>query len=135
MGQQVLQWDLNCSSGCIWGWGATTVNLTVQSFIKQAETTEDLNEWRSALENALAQAPSVANTAGQHPVANTDITEPAEAAVEQCKPCLLLSEVASQYSLWCVITYYLHFTHPECVDLKFCKTWVKMTLLLFCFKK
>ncbi|XP_034573352.1 rho GTPase-activating protein REN1 isoform X3 [Setaria viridis] len=54
-----------------------------RTFTLKAETTEDLNEWRSALENALAQAPSVANTAGQHPVTTTDITEPAEAAVEQ----------------------------------------------------
>ncbi|OQU92891.1 rho GTPase-activating protein REN1 isoform X2 [Sorghum bicolor] len=54
-----------------------------RTFTLKAETTEDLNEWRSALENALAQAPSVANTAGQHPIVSTDIIEPVEAAVEQ----------------------------------------------------
>ncbi|CAD6202968.1 unnamed protein product [Miscanthus lutarioriparius] len=54
-----------------------------RTFTLKAETTEDLNEWRSALENALAQAPSVANTAEQHPIVSTDITEPVEAAVEQ----------------------------------------------------
>ncbi|ONL96074.1 Rho GTPase activation protein (RhoGAP) with PH domain [Zea mays] len=54
-----------------------------RTFTLKAETTEDLNEWRSALENALAQAPSVVNTAGQLPVVSTDITEPVEAAVEQ----------------------------------------------------
>ena len=41
------------------------------------------------MENALAQAPNVANTAGQHPIVSTDITEPVEAAVEQGKLCLL----------------------------------------------
>ncbi|AQL07928.1 hypothetical protein ZEAMMB73_Zm00001d047889 [Zea mays] len=54
-----------------------------RTFTLKAETIEDLNEWRSALENALAQAPSVANTAGQHLAVSTDITEPVEAAVEQ----------------------------------------------------
>ncbi|CAL4930185.1 unnamed protein product [Urochloa decumbens] len=54
-----------------------------RTFTLKAETTEDLNEWRSALENALAQAPNVVNTAGQHPIVSTDVTEPAEAVVEQ----------------------------------------------------
>lgn len=55
---------------------------------KQAETTEDLNEWRNALESALAQAPSVANTMGQNPIFSTDVAaEPAEAPAEQCKLC------------------------------------------------
>lgn len=56
-------------------------------FSKQAETTEELNEWRSALESALAQAPSVASTAGQNPIFNTDATESSEASTEQCKLC------------------------------------------------
>ena len=77
-------------------------DLTVQFFIKQAETTEDLNEWRSALESALAQAPSAVNTAGQHPIVSNDITEPAETAVEQCKLCLLLSKL----HLWVAFVYY-----------------------------
>ncbi|CAL4921837.1 unnamed protein product [Urochloa decumbens] len=54
-----------------------------RTFTLKAETTEDLNEWRSALENALAHAPNVVNTAGQHPIVSTDVTEPAEAVVEQ----------------------------------------------------
>lgn len=54
-----------------------------RTFTLKAETTEELNEWRSALENALAQAPSVANTVGQNPIFSTDVTEPAEAPVEQ----------------------------------------------------
>ncbi|CAD6338068.1 unnamed protein product [Miscanthus lutarioriparius] len=49
-----------------------------------AETTEDLNEWRNALESALAQAPSVAITMGQNPIFSTDVAaEPAEAEAEQ----------------------------------------------------
>lgn len=61
-------------------------------FTKQAETTEDLNEWKSALENALAQAPSVANTMGQNPIFSTDVAaEPAETPAEQCKLCCLSS--------------------------------------------
>ncbi|CAN6166253.1 unnamed protein product [Urochloa humidicola] len=55
-----------------------------RTFTLKAETTEDLNEWRSALENALAQAPSVANTMGQNPIFSTDVAaEPAEAPAEQ----------------------------------------------------
>lgn len=62
--------------------------LMVLIFTKQAETTEDLNEWRNALESALAQAPSVANTVGQNPIFSTDVAaEPAEAPAEQCKLC------------------------------------------------
>ncbi|KAK3131384.1 hypothetical protein QOZ80_6AG0505710 [Eleusine coracana subsp. coracana] len=54
-----------------------------RTFTLKTETTEDLNEWRSALENALAQAPSVATTVGQNPIFSTDVAEPAEAAAEQ----------------------------------------------------
>ncbi|WVZ56308.1 hypothetical protein U9M48_006856 [Paspalum notatum var. saurae] len=53
-----------------------------RTFTLKAETTEDLNEWRSALESALAQAPNVVNTAGQNPTVSTDITEPVEAAAD-----------------------------------------------------
>ncbi|XP_021304538.1 rho GTPase-activating protein REN1 isoform X1 [Sorghum bicolor] len=55
-----------------------------RTFTLKAETTEDLNEWRNALESALAQAPSVANTMGQNPIFSTDVAaEPAEAPAEQ----------------------------------------------------
>jgi Tfp pilus assembly ATPase PilU len=74
------------------------MDLKVWFFIEQAETTEDLNEWRSALENALAQAPSVVNTAEQLPVVSTDITEPVEAAVEQCKLFLLYQKLHVWFS-------------------------------------
>ncbi|XP_062233845.1 rho GTPase-activating protein REN1-like isoform X1 [Phragmites australis] len=54
-----------------------------RTFTLKAETIEDLNDWRSALENALAQAPSVANTVGQNPIFSTDVAEPAEVPAEQ----------------------------------------------------
>ncbi|XP_066374475.1 rho GTPase-activating protein REN1-like isoform X3 [Miscanthus floridulus] len=55
-----------------------------RTFTLKAETTEDLNEWRNALESALAQAPSVAITMGQNPIFSTDVAaEPAEAPAEQ----------------------------------------------------
>ncbi|KAF8775838.1 hypothetical protein HU200_004231 [Digitaria exilis] len=55
-----------------------------RTFTLKAETTEDLNEWRSALESALAQAPSVANTTDQNPIFSTEVAaEPAEAPAEQ----------------------------------------------------
>ncbi|XP_039842015.1 rho GTPase-activating protein REN1-like isoform X2 [Panicum virgatum] len=55
-----------------------------RTFTLKAETIEDLNEWRSSLEYALAQAPCVANTTGQNPIFSTDVAaEPAEAPAEQ----------------------------------------------------
>ncbi|TVU47687.1 hypothetical protein EJB05_07293, partial [Eragrostis curvula] len=49
----------------------------------KAETTEDLNDWRSALENALTQAPSIVNTTGPSSTFSTDATEPVQAEAEQ----------------------------------------------------
>ncbi|VAH88977.1 unnamed protein product [Triticum turgidum subsp. durum] len=54
-----------------------------RTFTLKAETTEELNEWRNALESALAQAPSVASTVGQNPIFNADGTESSEASTEQ----------------------------------------------------
>lgn len=50
----------------------------------QAETTEDLNEWKIALENALAQAPSVANVTGQNVNFRNDQTESMDISSNQC---------------------------------------------------
>ncbi|KAM0914902.1 hypothetical protein ACQ4PT_011181 [Festuca glaucescens] len=66
---------------------------------KQAETTEELNEWRSALESALAQAPSVANTVGQNPIFSTDGTEPSEAPTEQSEDKSSVIGRPAQFSL------------------------------------
>lgn len=54
-----------------------------RTFTLKAETTEELNEWRNALESALAQAPSVASTVGQNSIFNADGTESSEASTEQ----------------------------------------------------
>ncbi|XP_023156108.1 rho GTPase-activating protein REN1 isoform X9 [Zea mays] len=57
-----------------------------RTFTLKAETTGDLNEWRNALESAIAQAPSIANTMGQNPIFSTDVeAESAESPAEHCK--------------------------------------------------
>lgn len=56
--------------------------LCQHSLIKQAETSEDLYEWKSALENALALAPS-ACAMGQNGIFCNDITDSNEASGEQ----------------------------------------------------
>jgi hypothetical protein len=48
-------------------------------FLSQADTLEDLNEWKNALENALAQAPNSAQTLGQNGIFRND---PANLPVE-----------------------------------------------------
>ncbi|XP_035815823.1 rho GTPase-activating protein REN1 isoform X7 [Zea mays] len=54
-----------------------------RTFTLKAETTGDLNEWRNALESAIAQAPSIANTMGQNPIFSTDVeAESAESPAE-----------------------------------------------------
>ncbi|XP_015690860.1 rho GTPase-activating protein REN1-like isoform X1 [Oryza brachyantha] len=57
--------------------------LDGRTFTLKAESTEELNEWRSALENTLAQAPAIATTVGQNPIFSTDIAQPVEAPAEQ----------------------------------------------------
>ena len=47
----------------------------------QAETLEDLYEWKAALENALAQAPSSANANG---ILKNDKMEPNNGSSETC---------------------------------------------------
>ncbi|PWZ16996.1 Rho GTPase-activating protein REN1 [Zea mays] len=55
-----------------------------RTFTLKAETTGDLNEWRNALESAIAQAPSIANTMGQNPIFSTDVeAESAESPAER----------------------------------------------------
>ncbi|KAM0827342.1 hypothetical protein ACQ4PT_068258 [Festuca glaucescens] len=70
-----------------------------RTFTLKAETTEELNEWRSALESALAQAPSVANTVGQNPIFSTDVTEPSEAPTEQSEDKSSVIGRPAQFSL------------------------------------
>lgn len=63
----------------------TTSILCQHSLIKQAETSEDLYEWKSALENALALAPS-ACAMGQNGIFSNSITDLNEASGEQGMP-------------------------------------------------
>ncbi|KAL6861366.1 hypothetical protein ACP4OV_017066 [Aristida adscensionis] len=54
-----------------------------RTFTLKAETTEDLNDWKNALESALAQSPSLVNTTEQNPIFSSDVAEPAEPPAEQ----------------------------------------------------
>lgn len=51
----------------------------------QAETSKDLHEWKEALENALANAPSGANTMGQKGILGNDQTDSKDGSLDQCK--------------------------------------------------
>ncbi|XP_054797388.1 rho GTPase-activating protein REN1 isoform X3 [Prosopis cineraria] len=56
-----------------------------RAFTLKAETTEDLNEWKTALENALAQAPSAANVTGQNGAIKNEQTESKDISLDQLK--------------------------------------------------
>ncbi|XP_072991261.1 rho GTPase-activating protein 7-like isoform X3 [Typha latifolia] len=56
-----------------------------RAFTLKAETLEDLHEWKAALENALAQAPSAALAMGQNGIFRSDATDQVEASTEQWK--------------------------------------------------
>lgn len=60
------------------------------SFGVQAETLEDLYEWKAALENALAQAPTAALVIGQNGVLKNGQAEAADGATEQCMLLLII---------------------------------------------
>lgn len=69
------------------------------SFGLQAETLEDLYEWKAALENALSQAPSAAVVMGQNGVLKNDQAEAADGSAEQCM--LLLIKVV--FHMYCLL--------------------------------
>ena len=50
----------------------------------QAETSEDLYEWKTALEHALSQAPSAALVIGHNRVFQSDTNEAVEGSFHQC---------------------------------------------------
>ncbi|WOK93155.1 rho GTPase-activating protein REN1-like isoform X1 [Canna indica] len=56
-----------------------------RTFTLKADTSEDLCEWKAALENALAQAPSAAATTGQNEISCTDIPESVEVQCDQVR--------------------------------------------------
>lgn len=60
------------------------VSCTDWQLSLQAETSEDLTEWKEALEEALANAPS-ANVMGQNGVLKNDQSDAADAPTEHCK--------------------------------------------------
>ncbi|RZR92124.1 hypothetical protein BHM03_00020377 [Ensete ventricosum] len=73
----------------ILGW--FTFYFLYHSLVLQAETSEDLYEWKAALENALSQAPSAALPLGQNGIFHNDKTESTEASGDQCiSPQLML---------------------------------------------
>lgn len=53
-------------------------------FSLQAETSEDLYEWKTALEHALAQAPSAALVMGHNGIFRSDANDPIEGSFHQC---------------------------------------------------
>ncbi|URD89593.1 pleckstrin domain-containing [Musa troglodytarum] len=55
-----------------------------RTFTLKAETSEDLYEWKAALENALAQAPSAVLAMGQNGIFNNDVTDSVEASNDKC---------------------------------------------------
>ncbi|XP_064993248.1 rho GTPase-activating protein REN1-like isoform X3 [Musa acuminata AAA Group] len=57
-----------------------------RAFTLKAETSEDLYEWKAALENALLQAPSAALPLGQNGIIHNDKTESTEASVRDIQP-------------------------------------------------
>ncbi|XP_064949473.1 rho GTPase-activating protein 6-like isoform X2 [Musa acuminata AAA Group] len=55
-----------------------------RTFTLKAETSEDLYEWKAALENALAQAPSAVLAMGQNGIFNNDVTDSVETSNDKC---------------------------------------------------
>ncbi|CAI8599172.1 unnamed protein product [Vicia faba] len=56
-----------------------------RAFTLKAETTDDLYEWKIALEKALAQAPSAANASEQNGIFRNDQTDPIDISLDQLK--------------------------------------------------
>ncbi|XP_051134515.1 rho GTPase-activating protein 7-like [Andrographis paniculata] len=56
-----------------------------RAFTLKAETLEDLNEWKTALENAIAQAPSAALVMGHNGIFRSDTNETMEGSFHQWK--------------------------------------------------
>jgi hypothetical protein len=62
----------------------------VHRCVKQAETSEDLFEWKTALEEALAQAPNAALVMGHNGIFRNDTADTYEGTIPNCW-CLNLS--------------------------------------------
>nr|CAD1833496.1 unnamed protein product [Ananas comosus var. bracteatus] len=55
-----------------------------RAFTLKAESSEDLFEWKTALEQALAQAPSAALVMGHNGIFRNDNTEAFEGSIQHC---------------------------------------------------
>jgi len=70
-----------------------------RAFTLKAETSEDLFEWKAALEEALAQAPNAALVMGHNGIFRNDTTDVYEGAIPNCWfPYSLYYHVAGSYS-------------------------------------
>ena len=67
--------------------------------LPQAETSEDLYEWKTALENALAQSPSTSLVMGQNGIFQHD---QADGSLEQCQYSSFLVDISvlCAYVVW-----------------------------------
>lgn len=73
----------------------------------QAETSEDLNAWKEALEEALSNAPTAPNGMGQNGVLKNDQSDAADAPTEQCK--FFISSTVHVYEFICA--FLVNFTY------------------------
>ena len=62
--------------------------------LPQAETSKDLYEWKTALENALAQAPSASLVMGQNGIFQNDQADGADGSLEQCQYLSFLADIS-----------------------------------------
>jgi hypothetical protein len=70
-----------------------------RAFTLKAETSEDLFEWKTALEQALAQAPSAALVMGHNGIFRNDTTDSIEGSFHQCSYSLLIESCSLVLSL------------------------------------
>jgi hypothetical protein len=70
--------------------------------LPQAETSEDLYGWKTALENALAQAPSTSLVMGQNGIFQDDQADGADGSLEQCQYSSFLVDISvlCAYVVW-----------------------------------
>lgn len=61
------------------------LSCTNKQLLLQAETSEDLLEWKAALEEALANAPSAANGIGQDGGSKNDQPDASDSPKKECK--------------------------------------------------
>lgn len=73
--------------------------LSFSVSIFQAETSEDLYEWKTALEHALVQAPSAALVMGHNGIFRSD-NDTIEGSFHQCRYLLYLLPCFFNYYCW-----------------------------------